>query len=216
MRHSLKPENDLAAGGRLAPQQGIDAYDLSGAAQFDLCNDPVTAQKVRFVSDHQETRPDAPKGARCLAKILAQAADHLCKSKEYADRRCVIKLRTVDVIAFDCTQPFLSTVLHELVLNAVQAKATQIEVIATEYQAQLFIQVADNGVGTPRLSADQSGFDRDQRRLAPTCWRPELRAACILVDTAGGSLEIVSTSALFGTRIGFCLPLLTTSEQLDE
>lgn len=220
MVHIPSLERDVAEAVRLAPRQGpnleLDTYDLCGATRHKPWDETMSGQTVRFVSDHHETNPNAPKGARCLAKILTQAADDLCKSAEFADRRCVIKLRTIDAIAFDCTRLFLSTVLYELVLNAVQAKSTYIEVVATEYQEHLFVQVADNGIGTPHLSPCRSDDDGGPLHAAPACLRAELKAACLLVDLAGGTMSIISASPHFGVRIGFCLPLIATSEQLDE
>ncbi|MEM8655015.1 MAG: ATP-binding protein [Pseudomonadota bacterium] len=188
----------------------------------ELCDEVITEpppeprRTMRFVdSRHYDKTANingtvgatdtGPRGAACLTKILGAIRSRHCGAQALE-----LYLHVLDDIDFDCQQPFLAEVLGELVSNAAQAMRRQetarIDVMATQYNDRLFLQVADNGPGMPSGMAKwfehRSGLDSHNNRRKGS----GLDTAALLVEIAGGRLELV-TSGPEGTRLGFSLPV---------
>jgi len=146
------------------------------------------------------------RGAECLERILS---DIHAKLKLNED--CAIFLYVIDDIDFDCGQPFLARVLEELVTNAVSAAGKRavgrIDVLATQFNGRLFMQVADNGLGIPDDMV--CWFEGRLQEPAQLGEGSGLDKAALLIKQAGGQLSLVN-SGRTGTRLGFSLPLHDT------
>lgn len=182
----------------------------NGYFPFDINQDA----DVVFLKDYYAKDSAEPRGASCLAKILAGVAEYLKGSPGRPKNGCVITLQAIDKIDFDCQQPFLATVLQELVTNAALAQSTRVEVLATQYRGRLFVQVADNGLGLPECIKQDLSIGFRNIHLGAQSDKTGLEIAALLIEVAGGTFEVVSSSADIGTRIGFSLPLVgEASEQ---
>jgi K+-sensing histidine kinase KdpD len=209
--HQMKPERlheaePLNYQGRVYTSEcPIDLPNKQGW-HFEL--DEEHDADVLFLKDFYAKDSAEPRGASCLAKILGSVADSLKGCPDCSKYGCAITLQVIDKIDFDCQQPFLATVLQELVTNATVAQSTRVEVLATQYRGRLFIQVADNGLGLPEgIKRDlPNGFG--QVHLGAQSGKTGLEIAALLIEVAGGTFEVVSSSAEMGTRIGFSLPLV--------
>ena len=192
-------------------------YDLFNTDFKHPCDQIRTSAEVRFLANNPDTPSNENKGARHLARILVMAARQLNRSSEFFGRDCLFTLHVIDPIRFECQQPLLSTIIHDLIHNAITANSSKIELLATEYQSNLFVQIADNGTGTPRLSPLPSAHMTTASKKFPNeGFRPSLEKTGLLIEAALGSIRIVSSSAQLGTRLGFSLPILTSQESKDD